>query len=345
VLPASPAALLYAMPCAPLKHQIVDLMAARGVACAAEQVFLTSGAQQGMSLLARLFVDPGADVVIEETVYEGIQLALQDLAPRLLTVPTAAATGMDVEAVAACMESGARPALLYTIPTGHNPLGVSLDRARRDRLVQLARDFALPVIEDDVYGLLCYDEAPPPPLRAQGERQVLYLGSFSKILGPALRTGWMVVPEELMPRLSALKHGADLDTPSLGQRLVAAYLESGDLSQHLARLRAEYRRRRDLMLECLAAALPPEVRWNRPAGGMYIWVELPAALDATALLDTAIESERVAFVPGEAFSPAGSRHANHCLRLCFTACPPEQIAEGIRRLGRAVERTLATQPR
>ena len=252
---------------------------------------------------------------------------------------------MEVEAVAALMRRGRRPALIYAIPTGHNPLGVSLSLARRHRLIELARANALVVIEDDAYGSLCYDEAPAPPLRAIEPRRVLYLGSFSKVLGPALRTGWMVVPEDLMPRLSALKHGADLDTPSLSHRLVSAYLERGDFPQHLARLRAEYRRRRDLMLDCLAAALPPQVRWNRPAGGMYVWVELPPALDAAALLDTAIESERVAFVPGEAFAVAGSRHANHCLRLCFTACPSGQLAEGVHRLARAVDKALAAMPR
>jgi 2-aminoadipate transaminase len=344
LLPARPAALQYAMPHPRLKQQVVELMAARGVACSAAQVFLTSGSQQGMDLAARLFVDPGAGVVLEETVYEGMQLAVQRLGPRLLTVPIDLATGMEVEAVAAVFERLPRPALLYAIPAGHNPLGVSLGLAKRQRLLELARAFAVPVVEDDAYGFLAYDEAPPPPLRACEERWVLYLGSFSKILAPSLRAGWMVVPEELMPRLSALKHGADLDTPSLGHHLVSEYLESGDFPRHLARVRAEYRRRRDAMLECLATSLPPEVRWTRPASGMYVWVELPPACDAAALLETAIETERVAFIPGEAFAVAGNRHADHCLRLCFTACTTEQIAEGIQRLARAVARALASRP-
>ncbi|HVT17480.1 MAG TPA: PLP-dependent aminotransferase family protein [Thermoanaerobaculia bacterium] len=340
VLPGLPAALQYAVSYAPLRRQIVDLMAARGVECGPEQVFLTSGAQQGMDLLARLLVESGDHVLLEETVYEGIQLALRGRAPRLLTVPTDPETGLQVSAVERWLEGGMRPAMLYTIPDGHNPLGVSQSAGTRRRLIELARDFAFPVVEDDAYGLLYYGEAPPPPLRALDGSWAFYLGSFSKILAPALRAGWMVVPEELVPQLSVLKHAADLDTPSLSQRIISAYLEAGGLAAHLEMVRAEYRRRRDVMLGCLAAALPPSVRWTRPRSGMFIWVELPREIDAAALLEEAITSEGVAFSPGEVFAVGGSRHADHCLRLCFTTCPPDQIAEGIERLGRVVERAL-----
>jgi 2-aminoadipate transaminase len=341
VLPGLPAALQYAVPYAPLRRQIAGLMAARGVECEPEQVFLTSGAQQGMDLLARLLVDSGDPVLLEETVYEGIQLALRGRAPRLLTVPTDAETGLGVAAVERWLERGMRPALLYTIPDGHNPLGVSQSAETRRRLIELARDFGFPVIEDDAYGLLYYGEPPPPPLRAlDGGGRALYLGSFSKILAPALRAGWMVVPEELVPQLSALKQAADLDTPSLSQRVICAYLEAGGLAAHLERVRAEYRRRRDAMLGCLAAALPRQVRWTRPSSGMFIWVELPRGIDAAALLEEAIESERVAFSPGDVFAVGGRRHADHCLRLCFTTCPPDQIADGVERLGRVVARAL-----
>jgi 2-aminoadipate transaminase len=335
---ADPAAWQYALPSLPLKRQLVALMASRGVTCAAEQVFLTSGSQQGMDLLARLLVDPGAAVLLEETVYDGILLALCGHAPRLVTVASEPETGMDVAAVEAALTGGVRPRFLYTIPNGHNPLGLTLSAAKRIRLVELARRFAFPVAEDDAYGSLYYGESPPPPMRALEDRWVFYLGSFSKILAPALRIGWLVVPEELIPRLSALKHGADLDTPSIGQHVAAAFLESGALAEHLAALRREYRVRRDTMLQCLAACLPPSVRWNRPESGLFVWVELPRAIDATALLEFAIDSESVAFTPGDVFAAAGHRHARHCLRLCFSSCRPEQIAAGVERLARALER-------
>jgi 2-aminoadipate transaminase len=336
VLPADPDSLQYAVPYAPLKRQIVDLMAARGVHCRAEQVFLTSGSQQAMDLLTRLFLDPGGDVMLEETVYDGVQMAVKLLAPKILSLPTGPVQGLDVAAAAAWLGGGARPAFLYAIPSGHNPLGVSLGAERRQALVELARAFRVPILEDDAYGFLNYDETQPPPLRALDERWVLYLGSFSKILAPALRAGWIVAPEELIARLSALKHATDLDTPSFSHRLISALLERGELATHLALLCSEYRRRRDAMLAALAAHFPPEVRWNRPASGMFIWVELPAAADATALLELALTTEGVAFAPGDAFAVGSSRHAAHCLRLCFTASSAERIEEGIRRLARAL---------
>ena len=336
VLPADPGALQYAVPHAPLKRQIVDLMAMRGIDCRPEQVFLTSGSQQAMDLLARLFLDPGGEVMLEETVYDGAQMAVKLLAPSIVTLPTGAAHGLDVAAAGRLLAGGARPAFLYAIPSCHNPLGVSLAPERRRELVELARSFRLPILEDDAYGFLDYGEVPPPPLRALDDRWVLYLGSFSKILAPGLRAGWIVVPEDLVPRLSALKHATDLDTPSFSHHLISAYLDRGGFAAHLERLCREYARRRDAMLAALAASFPPEVRWSRPAGGMFIWVELPASADATDLLELALANESVAFSPGVAFAVGGARHAAHCFRLCFTALPGERIEAGIRRLARAV---------
>jgi len=337
---ARPSVLQYGLPHAALKRQIVELMAMRGVDCDPEQVLLTTGAQQGMDLVARLFADASGAVLLEQTVYEGIHLALRGPAPRLLTVPARPDSGLDVEAVAAWLASGVQPRFLYAIPTGHNPLGVTLADERRRRLVELAREGGLPVLEDDAYGFLSYEGTPPPALRALDERWVLYLGSFSKILAPALRGGWLVVPPELVGPLATLKHGADIDTPSLSHHVISAYLETGDLPGHLAMVRAEYRRRRDLMLECLADELPPGACWSRPEAGMFVWVELPGGLDTAELLESAIERHGVAWCPGQAFAVGGGQHAAHCMRLCFTAAPPAQIAEGIKRLGRALAAAL-----
>ena len=341
LLPGEPEALQYAVPYAPLKARIVELMKMRGVDCRAEEIFLTSGTQQSMDLLARLFLDPGGEVMLEETVYEGVRMALRRWAPDVVSVPTDPRRGIDVAEIARRLEHGARPAFLYTIPSSHNPLGVSLDGDGLQALAALARIHHLPILEDDAYGFLHYDEGPPPPaLRSREERWVVYLGSFSKILAPALRAGWIVAPAELIDRLSALKHAADLDTPAFSHRLISAYLERADLAAHLAVLRAEYRRRRDAMLDALDRHFPPAVRWNRPSGGMFVWVELPAGADASALLETALAGERIAFTPGVAFVDAGQPHAASCLRLCFTAHPPERIADGVRRLGNAVESFL-----
>jgi 2-aminoadipate transaminase len=337
-----PAALQYTLPLRGLKERIVEIMALRGVRCRPEQVFLTTGAQQAIDLLAHLLLDPGGQVMMEDTIYDGIRLVVRRFEPRLLTVPTDAETGIDVDAVAAALAGGARPAFLYLIPEGHNPLGTSLPAESRHRLVELAREHRVPLIEDDAYGFLNAGASAPPALRALDEDWIFYVGSFSKILAPALRAGWAVVPDALVPRLSMLKHAADIDAPSLGHRAVAAYLASGRLPEHLQTLRTEYRARRETILAALEAHMPPAVRWNRPTGGFYVWVELPPSLDATAVLRAAVESERVAFTPGVAFAATGDgdTHLRHCLRLSFGNCSVEQIEDGIRRLGRVVSDLL-----
>jgi len=340
VLETEPASLQYAPPYQPLKAQIVQLMAARGVRCSEEQIFLTSGAQQGMDLLTRLLVEPGERVILEWAVYDGIQFAARSRNPEILTVSADPAAGIDVEEVESLLARGVRPAYIYVIPNGHNPLGATLSVAARQRLAELARRHRVPILEDDVYGFLSYDDSPLPPLRAFEEEWVFYIGSFSKILAPSLRTGWVVVPAPLTARLALLKHAADLDTPSFGHHMVSAYLAAGHLPAHLDLLRAEYRRRRDALLAALRVQFPAESLWNCPASGMFVWVELPAGVDTAELLRIALAKESVAFCPGETFCAGDASRGSRCMRLSFTNHPPERIEEGIRRLGRAIRAVL-----
>jgi 2-aminoadipate transaminase len=333
-------ALQYGIPYSPLKAQIVELMRMRGVTCGPEQVFLTSGSQQAMDLLARLLLVPGGRVMLERTVYDGMQMAIKRLEPEILSVPTDLDTGIDADAVERHLEAGPAPAFLYLITDGHNPLGVSLPQEKRQRLAALARRHRMPILEDDAYGFLYYGESPAPPLRAIEDEWVFYLGSFSKILAPGLRAGWMVVPEPLVGTIAALKHSADLDTPSFSQRVISTYLDSGDLPAHLAMLRGEYRSRRDALLAALDRRLAGAVRWNRPTAGMFVWVELPEGIDTAQLVRTAIEDYDVAFSPGIAFAVRGSRHASHCMRLAFANNTPEEIEEGIERLARVIDRVV-----
>lgn len=334
VLAADPGALQYGPPSGRLKRQVVELMARRGVACREGQVFLTSGAQQGISILTRLLLDPGGAALTEEMAYTGLQQVLEPFRPEIITVPTDRATGIDVDGVEKVLAGGARPAFIYAISSGHNPLSVSMSLDKRRRLAGLAGRYGVPVVEDDPYGFLCYEEAPPPPIKVFDAEWVFYVGSFSKILAPALRVGWLVVPEELIPPLSIIKESCDIDTSTLAQRAVSHYLGEGHLAPHLERLRGEYRARRDAMLRALGEHFPAGARWGVPDSGIFIWVEMPGATDTVALLRQALERERVAFIPGRAFSVGGREAARNCLRLNFSNCPPAVIEEGIARLGR-----------
>lgn len=341
VLAADPRALQYDPPHEPLKAHVRALMRLRGVECDESQIFLTSGAQQGLSLLARLLLEPGGEVLLEELTYTGLQQVITPFRPHIRTVPTDPETGMDVEAVAALLEGGARPAFVYTVTDGHNPLGLGMSAAKRRRLVELARLHRVPVIEDDAYGFISYDGDPEPPMRALDDEWVLYVGSFSKILAPALRVGWLVVPEALTRALSVVKESSDINTATFAQRTVSAYLGAGHHVRHIETIRDFYRERRDAMASALRRHFPEGARWHTPSGGVFMWVELPEALDAGELLREAVIEEKVAYVPGSAFCVNGTRLGSNCMRLNFSHCGPAQIEEGIARLGVLVKRALA----
>jgi 2-aminoadipate transaminase len=311
-------------------------MKRRGVICKKEQVFLTAGAQQGMSLLAHLLLNPGSQVIIEEVIYTGLQQAIQPFQPDILTVPTDPETGMDVDAVDRLLSDGARPSFIYAIPDGHNPLAVNMSLQKRARLVELARRYRTPIIEDDAYGFLCYKGVPVPPMRALDEQFVLYIGTFSKILAPALRVGWMIVPESFVSRLSIIKEASDIDTSTFTQRTISAYIDTGQLNCRIEMLCREYAARRDAMLCALQKYFPDRARWTEPTSGLFIWIELQGSIDTGELLKAAIESQRVAFIPGGALSVCGNR-SNNCMRLNFSNCTPAQIEEGVRRLGQLLK--------
>lgn len=341
VLGTDPFALQYGFPFQPLKAHIVKLMAARGVTCREEQVFLTSGAQQGLSLLIRLLLNYGGEVLCEEIIYTGFQQAVEPYEPSILTVPTDLDTGIDVAAVERILDK-TRPAFIYIIADGHNPMAVSLSREKRRRLVELASGYGVPIIEDDPYGFINYEDGPRElPLRALDESWVFYVGTFSKILAPALRTGWIVLPKALVPPISIIKEASDLNVCTLNQRAISAYLDAGYLTAHTEKLRRVYGERRGAMLDALEEHFPHGSRWRRPASGLFVWVELPEPLDMRLLLKTAVETEGVAFIPGQAFAINQTCGPSTSLRLNFSNSNPAQIDEAIARLARAVKRTLA----
>lgn len=349
VLASDPRALQYGPPFEPLKECIVEIMRRRGVECRSEQVFITSGAQQGLDIVGRLLLDDGRQVAMEELTFTGIHQVAASREATVLTVGSSLASGLDVDALDALLVGGARPAFLYLMPDAHNPLGVSLSRAKRERLVELAERYDMLLVEDDPYGLLAYDGELEPPLRALDAQRVVYVGSFSKILAPGLRLGWMVAPPAILERASLVKESVDLETSSLTQRAVAAYFDDNDFDRHLERLRTTYRERRDAMLGALeehlaglGERLSREATWTRPSGGMFVWVVLPEEVDCPRLLERAVEEERLAFIPGHAFAAPSARRADprlgrNCLRLSFSTSAPGRIEDGIRRLAALLE--------
>lgn len=340
VLSGNPVALQYSPPLESLKQHVRELMKRRGVNCREEQIFLTAGAQQGMSLLSRLLLEPGGSVVTEELIYTGLQQVLEPFQPRVLTVSTDAETGIDVDAVEQCLSgSGRRPSFIYAITDGHNPLGVRLHSSKRARLVELAEQYRVPIIEDDAYGFLCY-ENPLPPLRALSERWVFYVGSFSKILAPALRVGWLVVPEELILPLSVIKESTDIDAAPFSQHIINAYLDTGQLPAQIDTLRTQYSLKRGGMMRALAENFPDAARWTKPDCGFFVWVELPPAVDVDELFRRAIEDENVAFIPGHAFSVNNKRLGTPSIRLNFSHPTTAQIEAGIPRLARVLKSVM-----
>ncbi|HET7464378.1 MAG TPA: PLP-dependent aminotransferase family protein [Longimicrobium sp.] len=339
VLRGDTGALQYRAPYVPLRARIAELMKARGVDCSPDEVFLTTGAQQALALLARIFLQPGGSIVCEGLVYMGFQQVVESYSPRVLAVESDLGTGMDVERVEAYLAAGHRPAFIYCITDGHNPLGVSLSLEKRMRLVELARAHRVPIIEDDAYGLLHYGDA-LPPLRALEDRWVFYVGSFSKVMAPGFRAGWMVIPRELQPVLGCAKDGADIDTSTFAQRLVAEYLAGGGFGAHLERVREAYQTRRDTMLAGIARHFPAGTRTSLPRHGALVWAELPEGCDTDALLPLAVEEGDVAYVPGSAFSFDG-RQGRRGMRLNFSFPAAGEIEQGIARLGRVLREAPA----
>jgi len=316
-----------------LKEAVCDLMKERGVACRPEQVFLTTGAQQAINLLSRVLVEPGAPVLMEELTYTGFLQVLEPYRPQMLTVPTCPTTGIDVEAVEAHLQAGVRPAFLYCISDGHNPLGISLPQAKREKLVELARMYQMPIIEDDPYGFLAYETERLAPMRALDEDWVLYCGSFSKILAPGMRVGWMLVPDALQDKLSIAKEASDINTATWSQHAVARFLHGGHLPAHIEVLRREYRLRRDVMAAAIREHFPAGTQFEVPANGMFIWVQVPAGYDAIELLPRAVDEAQVAYFPGQAFAASPTVDARRTMRLNFSNSTVEQIQDGIAALG------------
>lgn len=321
----------------PFREALCRHMVPRGIRTSPEEVLVTSGSQQGLDLVARTLLSPGDVVVVEEPSYFGALEAFRSARVRLLGVPVDA-EGMRTDILEALL-ARQKARLVYTLPTFQNPSGAVLSPARRRHLLELSWRHQVPVLEDDTYSDLRYEGEPLPSLKALDPHgHVIHLSSFSKVLFPGLRLGWIAAPRPLVRQLALVKQTVDLHSGTLGQWIVEGFLSSGLLAAHLARVRAAYRKRRDVLLEALEAEAVPGLSWNRPLGGFYVWCRLPDDVAPASLVGHAA-AERVAYLPGAASfveePPAGS------IRLNFTFAPEDDLREGARRLGRALRSAQA----
>jgi 2-aminoadipate transaminase len=294
------------------------------------QVLITTGSQQGLDLLAKVLIDKDSPILVETPTYLGALQAFTPMEPRVVSVASDN-EGIDVDDLTR-QAKDAR--FLYVLPNFQNPTGRTMSEARRAALSARAAELGLPLIEDNPYGDLWFDAPPPPPLSARNPDGCLYLGSFSKVLAPGLRLGFLVAPKSIFPKLLQAKQAADLHSPGFNQRMIAEVMKDGFLDRHIPTIRALYKAQRDAMLAALQHAMPTDVHWNKPDGGMFLWLRLPPGMRAVELLPKAVE-KNVAFVPGAAFYADNADERS--LRLSFVTASSEQIRTGIAALATAIQ--------
>ena len=304
------------------------------------QVLITTGSQQGLDLVAKVLIDAGSKVLVESPTYLGAVMAFAPMEPEVVSVGNDA-DGVDIADLTAKAE-GAR--FMYVLPNFQNPTGRTMTEKGRADLSRAAARLGLPLIEDNPYGDLWFDTPPPAPLTARNPDGCIYLGSFSKVLAPGLRLGFIVAPKAMYPKLLQAKQAADLHTPGFNQRLIAEVMKDGFLDRHVPTIRALYKSQRDAMLAALARDFPQgtpdqSLTWNSPAGGMFLWARLPKGMSAVDLLPFAVDQD-VAFVPGAPFF--AENRDPRTLRLSFVTSTEAEIDLGVRALAKALSLYAAT---
>lgn len=301
----------------------------------AARVLVTTGSQQALDLIGKVLIDPGSPVLVESPTYLGALQAFSLFDPRFVTVPCDQIS-MVPDDITPEMITGAR--FVYAMPNFQNPTGRRMPLERRIALVDRMRKAEIPIVEDDPYCALSYRGDSLPSLLSMHPDGVIYLGSFSKILAPGLRLGYVIAPDKVMNKLVQAKQASDLHTPSFNQRLAYEALKTGFLDAHIQIIRSLYARQCEAMLAALASQMPETVTWNRPEGGMFIWASLPEHVDSTRFLQAALASDtgpRVAFVPGAPFY--AETVDNSTLRLSFVTVPPGRIQDGVAQLARILQ--------
>jgi len=330
----------------PLREMLVRFSNRGGMGVNVDNIIITTGSQQALDLLGKIFINPGDRILVESPTYLGALQAWNAYGAEYITVPLDE-QGMVTDALEEALRKG--PKFIYVLPNFQNPTGVTLSLERRKVLVELADKYGIPIVEDDPYSQLRYEGEHIPPIVLLDSQyrnndghtyhgNVIYLSTFSKTLAPGLRLAWVVAPVEVLRKLVQAKQGADLHTSTFNQMVAYEVSKGGFLDRHIEVIRDVYGHRRQVMLEALEENFPAEVNWTEPKGGMFLWITLPENMNATDLLYDAIE-EKVAFVPGEYFHPLGG--GKNTMRMNFSNATPEKIKEGIARLAKVVRKKIA----
>lgn len=314
----------------PLREFIAERVAMRGgVQLSADNILITSGSQQALDAVGRAFLEPGQYVLCCRPTYLGALQAFNFYGARYIPVEMDD-HGMMVEKIDALITQH-RPRFFYVVPNFQNPSGITMSEERRALLVQKAQRYSIPIIDDNPYGELRYSGTPVPSIKTIGGQAVIQLGTFSKIVSPGLRTGWIAASRQTMSVFERVKQCTDLHTNEFAQFVIYEFVQNGALDRHIERIKVAYHQRRDAMLRAMSEFFPDTVTWTKPEGGLFLWVRLPETADAGKLFNAAIE-EKVAYVPGKPFYPDGG--GTNTLRLNFSNATSESIHEGIKRLGR-----------
>lgn len=322
---------------APLREKIAARMEKLGISTEADRILITSGSQQGLDFTGKIFLNPDDVVVCESPSYLGAINAFKAYDCKFVEVPTDD-DGMIMEDLEEILKTTPKARMIYVIPDFQNPTGKTWSVERRKQLLEIAGKYDLPIIEDNPYGELRFEGEIPPSVKAfDTDGRVIFLGTFSKTFAPGLRIGWVCASEEILGKYIMVKQGADLQTSTISQRELNAFLEMCSLDEHIEKIKAVYKKRRNLMLDTMKEHFPEEVKYTYPQGGLFTWVELPEYINARDLMIKALE-KKVAFVPGGSFFPNGG-HEN-AFRLNYSNMPEEKIVEGIKRLAEVLKEAI-----
>ena len=319
----------------PLREKIAERMTHQGMKVAADDVLITSGSQQGLEFSGRIFLNEGDIVICESPSYLGALNAFNVYRPKFVEI-SMDEDGMIIDDLDKALEENhEKTKFIYVIPEFQNPTGRTMSLERRKRIIELANKYDIPIVEDNPYGELRFEGEVIPTIKSMDTKGlVIHLGTFSKIFCPGYRLGWVVANPEILSKYITVKQGADLQSSTISQREVNRYMEMYSLDEHVEKIKALYRKRKNLMVQTMKEEFPKTVTFTNPQGGLFTWLELPVGVDAAEVFKLAI-AQKVAFVPGEPFYPNGG-HANHA-RLNYSSMPEDKIVEGIKRLGKVLK--------